>query len=144
MVVVQLGEDVRSVRWKIGMEANEYLSPWRLINTKAQEICQKTYGNTPLKQANTLPAITELKNYYVNNKESEDDETRQKILEALTVDGFAAWIIHNAIKRNNDKHRRAQQATQPSTPPNSSGAGSTRGVESNASGTAMFDPVRNI
>lgn len=32
MVVVQLGEDVRSVRWKIGMEANEYLSPWRLIN----------------------------------------------------------------------------------------------------------------
>ncbi len=34
MVVVQLGDDVRSVRWKIGMEANEYLSLWRLINVR--------------------------------------------------------------------------------------------------------------
>lgn len=32
MVAVQLGEDVRSVRWKISMEANEYLLPWRMIN----------------------------------------------------------------------------------------------------------------
>ena len=43
MVVVQLGEDVRSVRWKIGMEANEYLSPWRLINvgvSMASRVCQ--------------------------------------------------------------------------------------------------------
>ena len=32
MVAVQLGEDVRSVRWKIGMEANDYWSLWRSIN----------------------------------------------------------------------------------------------------------------
>ena len=32
MVIVQLGEDVRSVRLKINMEANEYLTPWRMIN----------------------------------------------------------------------------------------------------------------
>lgn len=38
MAVVQLGEDVRSVRWKIGMEANEYLSPWRLINVRVSEV----------------------------------------------------------------------------------------------------------
>ena len=32
MVEIQLGEDVRSVRRKIGMEANDYLSQWRSIN----------------------------------------------------------------------------------------------------------------
>ena len=32
MVVVVLGENVRSVREKIGMEANEYLSLWRHMN----------------------------------------------------------------------------------------------------------------
>ena len=32
MEVIQLGEDVRSVRRKIGMEANDYLSLWRSIN----------------------------------------------------------------------------------------------------------------
>lgn len=76
------------------------------LKTKAQEICQKIYGNTSLKQANTLLAITEFKNYYVKNKASEDEETRQKVLEALAVSGFAAWVVHTAIKRNNDKHRR--------------------------------------
>ena len=69
--------------------------------TKAQELCQKTYGNTPLKQANTLPAITELKTFYAQGNQPEDQETRQKIQEALVEDGFAAWIIPNAIKRNN-------------------------------------------
>lgn len=32
MVVIQLGEDVRSVRQKIGMDANDYLFLWRSIN----------------------------------------------------------------------------------------------------------------
>ena len=32
LVVIQLGENVRSVRYKIEMEATDYLSLWRTIN----------------------------------------------------------------------------------------------------------------
>ena len=59
-----------------------------------------------LKQANTLSAIKELRNFYVNNKESEDEEIYRKMLDALAVDGFAAWVVHNAIKRNNNRTRK--------------------------------------
>ena len=38
MVVIQLGEDVRSVRQKIGMDANDYLFLWRSMNVSP------TYG----------------------------------------------------------------------------------------------------
>lgn len=38
MAEVQLGEDVRSVRRKIGMEANDYLSLWRLLNVRDEGI----------------------------------------------------------------------------------------------------------
>ena len=59
-----------------------------------------------LKQANTLSAIKELRNFYVNNKESEDEEIHRKMLDALAVDGFAAWVVHTAIKRNNNRIRK--------------------------------------
>lgn len=134
------------------------------IAAKAQEICQRTYGKVSLKEANTHSAIKELKTYYVNNdKEAEDQEIRQKMIEALAVDGFAAWIIHNAIKRNNNKYRKgllpvglkclqlanallAQQAMQASTPPNPTETSAEETKTGNSEGTsrAIFDPVRNI
>lgn len=58
-----------------------------------------------LKQANTLLAINELRTYYANT-DSENKEIHQKTLDALAVDGFAAWVVHNAIKRNNNKNRK--------------------------------------
>ena len=59
----------------------------------------------PLKQANTLLAINELRKYYANTN-SEDKEIHQMMVDALAVDGFAAWLVHNAIKRNNNKNRK--------------------------------------
>lgn len=67
-----------------------------------------------LKQANTLSAIKELRNYYANKKESEDEEIHQKMSDALAVDGFAAWLVHNAIKRNNNKSRKGSKSTDSS------------------------------
>ena len=110
-------------------------------------------------------AITELKDHYINNKDSDDQEIHQKMVEALAVEGFSAWIIHNAIKRNNDKTRKglpfigleclsltdersAQQATQPSSQLNSTeaSAGKTGIGHAEATSTTrvMFDPVRNV
>lgn len=135
------------------------------LKSKAQDICQKTYGTTSLKQANTLVAITELRNHYINNKDSDDQEIHQKMVEALAVEGFAAWIIHNAIKRNNDKTRKglpfigleclsvadarsAQQASQPSTQLTSTEASAgqtgTGHAEDTPTNRVMFDPVRNV
>ena len=59
----------------------------------------------PLKQANTLLAINELRKYYANT-DSEDKGIHQMMVDALAVDGFAAWLVHNAIKRNNNKNRK--------------------------------------
>lgn len=181
--VIQLCENVRSVRYKIGMGATDQLSLWRMINvisshdlpsmrwsylrlkSKAQDICQKTYGTTSLKQANTLVAIEELKDHYINNKNLDDQEIHQKMVEALAVEGFTAWIIHNAIKRNNDKTRKglpfiglgflsladapsAQQAMRSSTQLNSTeaSAGNTGSGHADDASTnrVMFDPVRDV
>lgn len=79
--------------------------------SKAQEICQRTYGTVSLKEAKTLPAIKELKNYYLNEASEEDQDIRQDMLEALAVEGFAAWIVHYAIKRNNYKNRKGLSST---------------------------------
>lgn len=149
MAEVQLGEDVRSVRRKIGMEANDYLSLWRLLNGKAQEICQRTYGTVSLKEARTLSAIRELQNFYLNEESERDHDSRQKMVEALAVDGFAAWIIHSAIKRNNYKNRKAaQQAIQPSTNPSNPAEASASSKKTTsqevAPGKVIFDPVRNV
>ncbi len=60
-----------------------------------------------MKEAKTLPAIKELKNYYLNEASEED----QDMLEALAVEGFAAWSVHYAIKRNNYKDRKGLSST---------------------------------
>ncbi len=126
-----------------------------------------------MKEAKTLPAIKELKNYYLNEASEEDQDIRQDMIEALAVEGFAAWIIHSAIKRNNYKNRKglsstdiriyelpladleyrlaAQQAMQPSNPPPrkpveaSAGESSKKGTtEEVTPGKAIFDPVRSV
>ena len=110
-------------------------------------------------------AIRELQSYYINNKDSAPQEVHQKMVEALAVDGFAAWIIHNAIKRNNDKIRKglhfiglvclsladarsAQQAMQRSTSLHSTeastGKTSTGHAEENTTSRVIFDPVRDV
>ena len=110
-------------------------------------------------------AITELRDHYSNNRDSHDQEIHQKVVQALAVDGFAAWIIHNAIKRKNDKTRKglpfigleclsladarsAQQAMQPSNQSSSNEASSgktgTGHAPDNTTRRVMFDPVRNI
>ena len=110
-------------------------------------------------------AITELWCNYINDKDSDDQEIHKKMVEALAVEGFAAWIIHNAIKRNNDKTRKglpfigleclsladarsAQQAMQPSTQLNSTEASAentgTGHAEDTSTSRVMFDPVRNV
>lgn len=86
------------------------------------------------------------------------------MVEALAVEGFAAWIIHNAIKRNNDKARKglpftgleylsladarsAQQARQPSNQLSSSESSAGKTVTGHADNTTrrvIFDPVRNV
>ncbi|KAL9125412.1 MAG: hypothetical protein Q9175_008081 [Cornicularia normoerica] len=142
MVEVQLGEDVRSVRRKIGMEANDYLSLWRSLNSKAQEICQRTYGTVSLKEAKTLSAIKELKNYYLNEDSEEDQDIYQKMIAALAVEGFAAWIIHSAIKRNNYKNRKAAQ--NPPNPADASASSKKGTTPEAAPGKVIFDPVRNV
>ncbi len=53
-----------------------------------------------------MPAIRELRSYYAKKEEPRNQDTRQKIPEALAVEGFAAWIIHTAIKRTNYRHQR--------------------------------------
>lgn len=130
-------------------------------------ICQRTYyGTVSLKEAKTLLAIKELKNYCANEESEKDQESRQSMIEALEVHGFAAWIIHGAIKRNNNKNRKglpfidlvyrhliyhpaAQQAMQPSTL--TSSANTSAGECSRAANAVevppargVFDPVRNV
>lgn len=56
---------------------------------------------------NTLGAIDELKDYYKCNEDAIGDiKTSRKLLEILQVKGAAAWFIHNAVKRNYDKHQK--------------------------------------
>lgn len=63
-------------------------------------------GNVPSKQANTYSTIDELKEYFAEPRAGGDEKARLKIVDALQVKGAAAWIVHNAAKRNYDKHRK--------------------------------------
>ncbi len=63
-------------------------------------------GNVPSKQANTYSTIDELKKYFAEPRAGGDEKARLKIVDALQVKGAAAWIVHNAAKRNYDKHRK--------------------------------------
>ncbi len=76
--------------------------------TKAQEISHRMNGNVPSKQANTYSTIEELKAYFAEPKKGEEELARSKIVNALQVKGAAAWIVHNAVKRNKDKHRKGR------------------------------------
>lgn len=69
------------------------------LQDKSKEICERRYGNAPLK---TLPGILELREYYEQNQVAEGP-MRQKIVEAFQVGGATAWLIHNAIKRNHER-----------------------------------------
>lgn len=125
MVEIALGESVKSVRSKLGIESTDYHTAWGTLNVgaalawepsltlqqrKAQEICLKRFGNIPLKEAGILGGIDELKDYYrLHVDPLKDGKTGSKILETLEVKGAAAWIIHNAVKRNYDKHRKGEQ-----------------------------------
>ncbi|KAL2048939.1 hypothetical protein ABVK25_010792 [Lepraria finkii] len=151
--MVSLGEDVRSVRSKIGMADTEYHSAWKRLNTKAQEICQRRYGTRSAKVTNTLEAIAELKDHFALNRDQYGSLTSRKMAEAVQVRGSAAWLVHNALKRNNDKHknslkRAAQQS--PAAQSNVSRSGNTVETgpsatgDSNAVHDKMWDPIRNI
>ncbi|KAL6714249.1 hypothetical protein ACLMJK_007672 [Lecanora helva] len=109
MVVVSLGDDVRTVRRKIDMEDSQFHGTWRLLNTSAQRICHEKYGYIPLKDADTLPGILALRDLHENNKDDLDSNTHAKIMQALQVGGASAWIVHNAIKRNHEKHKKGSQ-----------------------------------
>ena len=76
------------------------------MQNKAQDICLAKYGNKPLKGVNAIEAIDELKDYYNLNRDG-----NQKLVAILQVKGAAAWIIHNAIKRNYDKHRKGSNSS---------------------------------
>ena len=55
----------------------------------------------------TLEVIAELKDHFKSNKGGHGEITIRKIMDALCVSGAAAWLIHNALKRNNDKYKRS-------------------------------------
>lgn len=63
-------------------------------------------GNVPCKEANTYSTIEELKEHFATPKDGGDEKARLKITHALEVKGAAAWIVHNAAKRNYDAHRK--------------------------------------
>ncbi|KAL9125620.1 MAG: hypothetical protein Q9217_005196 [Psora testacea] len=84
----------------------DYHAAWRAVNTQAQIICHNTYGRIPLSQADTLPAIMQLKEHYSTNQDPQYEATYRKISEALEIEGFVAWLVHNALKRNYDKHKK--------------------------------------
>ena len=74
------------------------------LQTKAQEICQRRYGNRSAKVTNTLEAIAELKDHYKLNKDQHGSLTSCKLADALQVEGSAAWLVHNALKRQKHKN----------------------------------------
>lgn len=127
MVIVSLGDDVRTVRRKIDMDDTQYHKTWRLLNvcrlskhlsstvcmgsligpqTSAQNICHDKYGYIALKNADTLPGILALKDHHAQNKGALDLNTHDKIMQVLQVGGMPAWVVHNAIKRNYEKQKK--------------------------------------
>jgi len=124
MSVVRLGDDVASIRSKVGMGEDDYRNAWRSLNVcapggifylsvglrpfqqKATEICQSMYGNVSLKGTDTLPGILALKDHYTQAKGTEGPMEREKIVAALRVNGAGAWIIHNALKRTFEKYKK--------------------------------------
>ncbi len=126
MPKVDLREKVASVRSKAGLAGTDFLATWRQVNVrvrslkvlslysycsrqvKAQEISLAENGPISLvKGAKTLSPITKLKEHYAEPKDGEDEKARLKIVDALEVEGAAAWIVHTAIKANYDKHVRS-------------------------------------
>jgi len=177
---VGLGEKVDAVRAKVGLGDTDLLNAWRTVNvrachfdgylflsrslsplssqTKAQEISHRMNGNVYSKQANTYSTIEELKAYFAEPKKGEDELARSKIVNALQVKGAAAWIVHNAVKRNKGKHRKGIASrfqnslegllTIPKAQldsANSQSGGGTRpssGVDN--ARTTMWDPARDV
>ncbi len=125
MTEVAFGDKVDEVRKKVGLDGLDLLNAWRTVNVKvcrlsgrpssyilfllqkkAREISYDMNGNVPAKQANTYSAINGLKKYFAEPRDGGDEMARLKIVDALQVKGAAAWIVHNAVKRNYDKHRK--------------------------------------
>jgi len=81
-----------------------------------------------------------------------DEMSWKKIREALNVQGTAAWVIHNALKRNFDKYRKGLEAQQARVASEAvdgcivKAPGSTKEVEagSSTSRKEMWDPVREV
>lgn len=121
---MSIGEDVRSVRYKLDLADAHYhtpvessaASPGMLVRgleyvnmtqTKAQEICEKRYGFRPLKEVSALGAIIVLRAYYSGSLKG-DDQSCRKIVESIQVKGAAAWFIHTAVKRNYGKKKKGK------------------------------------
>ena len=108
MPAVKLGDTASGVKEKCGF-STDYYSAWKSLNAKATAVCTEVCGNVPLNQADTAPAIAQLRTFY-SSQPSDNDISWRKIQEALEVDGAAAWIVHNAVKRNFEKQKRGFDA----------------------------------
>ena len=143
MAKVELGDRACDVRTKIGMEKTDYLVTWRRFNQIVQAISNEINGNRPLKLASTLTVIDQLKEHFSKPVDGVSELEREAINSALQVDGAAAWIVHNAIKKNYDKYMRNTQhwsVLQANQSPSSSSA-PIGSVASNPV-RERFDPVR--
>ncbi|KAG8532490.1 uncharacterized protein KY384_002367 [Bacidia gigantensis] len=96
---VKLGDKVHVVRSKTELTA-DYYDAWKAVNV---------HPLVPVKAANATPAIRQLREYFDQNQDPEDDETRQRIRDALHLEGFAAWLVRTALKRNFDKARKDEE-----------------------------------
>ena len=76
------------------------------LQVKAQEISHKINGSIPVKNAFTFATIQALKEYFAEPRNDIDETVRVSIVAALQTKGAAAWVVHNAIKRNYDKYRK--------------------------------------
>ena len=125
MPAIKLGDTASVVRDRCGISA-DYHSAWKSLNVEdlsslsdsradrgeqnqAQAVCSEVCRNVSLNQADTAPAIAQLRTFY-SSKPRESDITWRKIQDALEVDGAAAWIIHNAVKRNYERYKRGSYA----------------------------------
>ncbi|KAI9790622.1 MAG: hypothetical protein M1816_004955 [Peltula sp. TS41687] len=109
MEEVKLNDDVRSVRSKLGMKGAKYNHIWRRLQKAAEEICDTTYGDTLRKDADLLPGVKALKAHYTKPALHEDDEIQERIANCLRdMEGSAAWLINNALKRNHDRRMKSR------------------------------------
>ena len=84
----------------------------------ALEICSKRFGTlsrTDVKRQkiDTYPAITQLRQYFDSealvNKSPDNKPSIDKMRDVLKTDGAAAWLIHEAIARNNENDKRGSE-----------------------------------